>query len=171
MERVLGELKRRDLLSVNAIVGLPLEELEAIVRPAGFFRQKARNIKALAAYLQMHYSSDPRCILSKELNEARRELLSLPGIGNETADAVLLFAGSRPKFIAAVYVSRLLKRLGIFDSEDYAEVQRFMEEQVLPDPRQYAHLYALMVHHSRTACRSRPKCEVCFLRGECEFSE
>jgi endonuclease III related protein len=170
VERVLAELKRRDLMSVDAIVNLPLEELGSILRPAGFYRQKARNIRAAASYIQQNYASDPTGLLAKDLLEARKELLSLPGIGNETADAILLFAGSRPKFVAAVYVSRVLKRLAIYDSDDYLEVQRFMEARVLPDPRRYAHLYALLVHHARTTCRSRPRCEACFLRGECGFS-
>jgi endonuclease-3 related protein len=169
-EKVLNEMKRRDLLSVDALARLPLEELESLLRPAGFYRQKARNLHALAVYLEKNYDSDPDALLAQDLFEARAELLSLPGIGNETADVILLFAGSRPKFVAAVYVSRVLKRLGIFDSDDYREVQRFMESKVLPDPRRYAHLYALLVHHARTTCRSRPKCETCFLRGECSFS-
>jgi endonuclease-3 related protein len=170
VEKVLNELRGRGLLSVPALAHLPIEELEVIVRPAGFYRQKARNIHALARYLEERYGSDPTGILAKELPDARKELLSLPGIGNETADVILLFAGSRPKFIAAVYVSRILKRMGILDADDYGEVQRFMESTILPDPRKYAHLYALMVHHARTTCRSRPKCEACFLRGECAFS-
>ncbi len=170
VEKVLDNLKRRGLMSIEAIVRLPPGELESLLRPAGFYRQKARNIRALAAYLEKNYASDPGSLLSKDLFEARAELLSLPGVGNETADVILLFAGSRPKFVAAVYVSRVLKRLGIFDSDDYLEVQRFMESRVLPDPRRYAHLYALLVHHARTTCRSRPRCEACFLRGECEFT-
>jgi endonuclease III related protein len=170
VEKVLKELRDRALLSVKAITRLPPAELESLLRPAGFYRQKARNIRALALYLEENYDSDPNRLLSQDLFTARSELLSLPGIGNETADVILLFAGSRPKFVAAVYVSRVLKRLGIFDSDDYLEVQRFMESQVLPDPRRYAHLYALLVHHARTTCRARPRCEACFLRGECGFS-
>lgn len=170
VSKVLDELKKKGLLTVDAIAAVPIVQLEAVIRPAGFYRQKARNIKHLAIYLQENYASDPRPFLSKDLEEARRELLSLPGIGNETADVILLFAGSRPKFIAAVYVSRILRRMGILDSGNYGEVQRFMESKVLPDPRRYAHLYALLVHHAKTICRSRPKCEICFLRAECPFT-
>lgn len=170
VSKVLAELKQKGLLSVDAMAYLPLDQLESIIRPAGFYRNKARNIKALAQYLKENYRSDPNGILSKDLTEARKELLSLPGIGNETADVILLFAGSRPKFIAAVYVSRILKRMEILNSEDYGEVQRFIESKIAPDPRKYAHLYALMVHHAKTTCRSRPRCETCFLKSECSFS-
>ena len=169
-ERVLGELERRRLLTVDGIAALPIGELEKIVRPAGFYRQKARNIKAMARHLQQRYGSDPMGLLSKEVGEAREELLSLPGVGNETADAMLLFAGGRPRFVAAVYVSRILTRLEVFGSEDYGEVQRFIESRMVPDPSKYAHLYALMVQHARTTCRSRPRCGACFLRPECGFS-
>jgi endonuclease-3 related protein len=169
--RVLGEMKKREALSVQAIDRLEPAELEAMVRPTGFYRQKARNVKALASYISRNYGGDPVGLLSKDAGEARRELLSLPGIGNETADAILLFAGKRPQFIAAVYVSRVLRRLDIFDSEDYHEVQRFVESSLPPDPREYAQLYALLVQHARTTCRSRPRCASCFLRARCRFSE
>jgi endonuclease-3 related protein len=169
VEKVLGELKRRGLLTVDAIARMPVEELESIIRPAGFYRQKARNIKALASYLEQKHSADPMGILSKDLGEARVELLSLPGIGNETADVMLLFAGGKPCFIAAAYVSRVLGRLGILDSEDYIEVKRFMESRLEPDPAKYARYYALMVQHARATCRPEPRCATCVLSGECAF--
>lgn len=167
---VLEELRSRGLLDVDAIDGLPLEELEAILRPTGFFRQKARNIKALASHLRAHHCSDPLHLLDQYTEAARRELLSLPGIGDETADAILLFAGGRPCFIAAGYVSRVLGRIGILGSDDYVEVRRFMESHLEPDPVKYARCYALLVQHARTTCRSRPRCDACVLSNDCEFS-
>lgn len=167
---VLEALRARELLDVAAIDELPQEELETILRPTGFFRQKARNIKALASYLRTHHRSDPMRLLCQDTEAARRELLSLPGIGNETADVILLFAGGRPCFVAAAYVSRVLGRVGILSSDDYGEIKRYMESCLEPDPVKYARFYALMVQHARTTCRSRPRCDACVLGGECAFS-
>lgn len=168
--KVLQAMKHDGVLSVQAMAEMPVQELESVIRSTGFYRQKARHIQGLARYLMDRYDGDPQGILGKELGEARQELLSLPGIGSETADAILLFAGSRPKFIAAAYVSRVLRRTGILDSDDYGEVQRYMEERVLPDPKLYARFYALLVHHARTVCRTKPRCQACVLREECSFT-
>lgn len=169
VERVLEELKRRGALNIDATAAMPLDELERIVRPAGFYRQKASRLQNLARYLVMHHSSDPMRLLEKDIEESRAELLSLPGIGDEAADAILLFAGGRPKFIAAAYVRRLLDRTGLFPSDDYGEVQRHIESELPLDVDVYKEMYALMVHHSRTVCRARPRCQACCLRDHCEF--
>lgn len=167
---VLDKLRAKGLLDVDAMDAVPLAELEVLVRPAGFYHQKARNLKALAAHLRAHHRSDPLDLLRQDTGTARRELRSLPGIGNETADVILLFAGGRPCFIAARYVSRVLQRTGMCHSDDYLEVQRFMESRLEPDPAMDARYYALLVQHARTTCRSMPLCGACALSKECAFS-
>ncbi|MBI0581763.1 MAG: hypothetical protein JET69_01965 [Methanomassiliicoccales archaeon] len=167
---VLDVLRDRGLLDVDAMDAVPLADLEAIIRPTGFYRQKTRNIKALASHLRMSHRSDPMDLLRQDTEAARKELLSLLGIGNETADVILLFVGGRPCFIAAGYVSRILDRMGILRSDDYLEVRRFMEACLEPDPKRYARYYALLVQHARTTCRSRPRCDGCVLSTECELS-
>jgi endonuclease-3 related protein len=167
---VLEVLRGRDLLEVDAMDAMPLADLEAMIRPTGFYRQKSRNLRALASFLKKEHRSDPMDLLCQDTEAARRELLSLPGIGNETADVILLFAGGRPCFIAAGYVSRILGRTGILRSENYHEVRRFMEACLEPDPERYAHYYALLVQHARTTCRSRPRCDACVLSAECELN-
>lgn len=170
VERVLDALKERGAMDVEAMASMPLEELQEIVRPAGFYRQKASRIQGLARYIVREHASDPRRLLEGDVEERRKELLAQPGIGEETADAILLFAGRRPKFIAAAYVRRLLDRLDILTSDDYREVQRFMESELPRDAELYMRLYALMVHHARTVCRSRPRCQACCLRARCRFT-
>ncbi|NLK25799.1 MAG: hypothetical protein GX307_04395 [Euryarchaeota archaeon] len=169
--KVIDDMKDRGVLDVDVMATMLQEELEEIVRPAGFYRQKSARLQHLAQHIQKNHASDPRKMLRGPTRDVRKELLSLPGIGEETSDAILLFGGGHPKFIAAAYIQRILGRLGILDSNNYGEVQRFVETALPPEPKVYARLYALMVHHARNVCRSRPQCMSCCLRDACESSE
>jgi len=167
---VIEELRCRGLLDVDRMAITSVNELEAIIRRVGFFRQKAMRIKALAEHLVRYHCSDPAHLLNQELEVARNELMQLNGIGQETADAILLFAGGRPRFVAAVYVSRILSRTGIFVSSDYSEVQDFVESWLVRDRDVYARSYALLVQLAKDRCRSRPRCQGCPVRHLCSFS-
>lgn len=170
VEGVLADMKRNGIMSVRAIAAIDNDSLEEIIMPAGFYRQKASRLKGLAEYVRMHHRSDPRSILRQPLEDARRELLSIRGIGEETADSILLFAGHKAKFVAASYVARIFKRTGILDSEDYGEIQRYVESVVPARPEIYAKFYALLVQLAKTHCKARPVCRGCPVEGECAFS-
>ena len=168
--KVLDRLKSEGLLHVDEMSSVDLGRLELIVRPSGFFRQKARWVKALASYLKDRHASDPMSLLSGPTESIRKELLSLEGIGNETADAILVFAAGRAKFVAAAYSSRVLNRTGVLRSEDYDEIQSFVESRLPGGPREFRELYALIVQLARDLCRPVPSCACCPLANECEFS-
>jgi endonuclease III related protein len=167
VSRSLHMLREAGLLDVDAMASCDLAVLEEMVRPTGFYRQKAARLKAMAAHMRDAHGSDVGLFLSGDLNSVRDELLELPGIGPETADSILLFAGSRPKFVAAVYVARVLERTGIYGSEGYEDLQRFVESRVAPEVHRYRHLYSLCVHHCQNACLKRPRCDVCVLSADC----
>lgn len=171
VEKVIRDMKKVGLLEVDALAEADLDGLEEIVMPAGFYSQKARRVKGLAEYLKMHCDSDPKVLLEKPLEEARAELLSIRGVGEETADAILLFAARRPKFVAASYVARIFQRTGILDSDDYGTIQIFVESQVPLDPRIYAKFYALLVQLAKTHCRTKPVCRGCPIEADCAFSQ
>lgn len=167
--QVMDVLKGRGLMDVEPIAECDLPVLEDILRPSGFYRQKAFRVRYLARHLQERYASDPLLMLSGDLEKVRNELLSLPGVGNETADAMLLFAGNRPKFVAAAYVSRIFDRVGIYRSEGYLDLQRFIETGLPPDPVTYRSLYAHCVHLCKTMCRAKPRCDDCPLAPDCSY--
>lgn len=168
--RVLDEMRDANLLYPNALAECDKELLERIVRPAGFFRQKAMRLRSMATYVRDRHDADVAGFLAGDIEMVRRELMALPGIGNETADSILLFAGHRPKFIAAAYVSRVLERVGIFSSKDYLTVQSFVERHLPRDENLYRELYALMVDLCKTTCKSRPSCPDCILRSHCDHA-
>jgi endonuclease-3 related protein len=167
--KVLDRLRSEGLLDVDRMASCDLPQLESIIRPAGFYRQKARRVNALAVYLRDRHGSDPITMLKGPTDSVRRELLSLDGIGKETADSILVFAAGRAKFVAAAYSARILKRTGVFSSEDYDEIQSFVETRLQGGPREYQDLYALMVQLSKDVCRPIPSCARCSLAPECIF--
>lgn len=168
--RVIEDLRRWDLLSPRSMSEVSLETLEELIKPCGFYRQKARYLKNMARYLWMHYPSSVDKLFSKKLDETRSELLALKGIGEETADSILLFAGRKPVFVAATYVSRVLRRTGVMDSDSYSEIQDFVHSELGSDPETYSRLYAMVVELAKEYCLDTPRCSGCPLNDQCSFS-
>ncbi len=156
VDRVLGELRRRGLRSPEAVAERPLEELEQIVRPAGFYRNKARSLRGVARYL----ADDPDAF-SKPAIELRRELLALRGIGDETADVLVLYVAGQPSFVVDAYARRILKCLGI--EGNYRRLQGLFHESLPADARLYQHYHALFVEHGKKYC-NRKACANCAVK-------
>jgi endonuclease-3 related protein len=167
VEISLDAMRRQGLLAIQSILEVPIGELEEIVRPCGFYRQKAARIVGMARYLKEEYDGNAERALEGELEEVRARLLSLKGVGKETADSILLFAGGRPKFVAAAYASRVLSRTGVLDSSDYDEIQTFVESSFSDDPGELRRLYAMMVELAKAHCKTRPDCASCPLQESC----
>ena len=113
VEKAMVNLRRARLLSLRAMRQAPIAELEALVRPSGYFRQKARNLKAFIAFLDQQYSGSLARMFSQPTEKLRAELLALNGVGPETADSILLYAGNHPVFVVDAYTRRVLERHGI----------------------------------------------------------
>ena len=167
----LQSLRNHHFLDVDNLAVAELSILEDLVRPSGFFRQKAYRIQALARYVRDVHDGDISNMLQGGLDACRDELLSLPGIGPETADSILLYGGRRPVFVAASYCLRILNRTGACSSHDYEEVRRQVEKELGPDEEALGELYALMVELAKERCRKHPLCDGCPLQGGCSFRE
>ncbi len=168
VERAIGNLKKAGVLSPGGILKLPEEDLADLVRPAGFHRQKAKRLKALAKAVLSHGGTE--AFLSLPPERLREILLSLPGIGPETADSILLYAAQRPAFVVDAYTRRILSRLGLIRGNEHYEELRALFEGGLPrDARLYQEYHALLVRHGKEHCRVRPRCPGCPLRELCSF--
>ena len=167
VERAIARLKAAGVLSHQGIAALRPKELEELVRPSGFFRQKARRLRALVKLVLDH--GDVEALLSLPPEELREKLLSVPGIGPETADSILLYAAGHPAFAVDAYTRRILHRLGLLPEEaaPYAEVQRMFQENLPQDPQLYGEYHALLVCHAKEHCRTRPRCDGCPLADLC----
>jgi endonuclease-3 related protein len=165
VERAIENLRRAEILEPVAIAGLATEQLARHLRPSGYFNVKAKRLQALCHWLLTEQSPE-----SLETETLRRRLLSIHGIGPETADDILLYAYQRPVFVIDAYTRRLLSRLGLLDGGLSYEALRAIFEQVLPsDVALFNEYHALIDHHAKQVCRPKPTCEACFLRTRCPW--
>ena len=168
VERAIARLKDADALSPAAIRGLDTEELATLIYSSGFYNAKAQRLKALVAYLGDAYGDDIDAMRGEDGAKLRRELLAVKGIGEETADAILLYALGKPSFVIDAYTRRLFNRLGIMPtSEAYSAYQRMFSDSLSQDTALFAEYHALIVQHGKEACRKTPVCESCCLRDIC----
>ena len=166
VERAIDNLRQADLLEPHALYRVPAEELEGLIQPAGYFRVKTRRLRSLLKFLVERYDGSVDAMFRTELPQLREQLLGIHGIGPETADSILLYAGGLPSFVVDAYTHRVLARHGWigFDA-DYHEIQDYFEGELPQDAAVYNEYHALLVRLGKDYCRkSSPKCAECPLR-------
>lgn len=163
-------LNKEGMLSVNAIANSEKEKLALAIKSSGYYNQKAGYLQVFARHLIENYNGNSKSFFSKETNELRKELLSLKGIGFETADDILLYAAEKPVFVIDAYTKRICNRLGLFSSKDYHELQNFFHENLHSDLKLFQEFHALIVRFSQEYCLKKPVCDSCFFRKKCRFS-
>ena len=168
VEKALANLKSAGLLSAKELRDIPEGKLAIHIRPSGTFNSKARKLKAFINYLWKNYGGDLESLLSREAAELREELLSIHGIGEETADDILLYAASKPSFVVDAYTRRILKRLGLAPrSESYYAYQRLFHRNLPQDAVLYNEYHALLDRHAKETCKKSPLCGSCCLMEVC----
>ena len=165
-ERAIGALRRAGALSPEALAGLPVPEIEALVRPAGTFRVKAARLRALARWYVDSGGSE--AMASRSTANLRAELLGLAGVGPETADDILVYAFGRPVFVVDAYARRILSRYGwATGDEPYEWLSAAVAVALGRDAAALGELHALLVEHGKRHCRATPRCGGCPLAGRC----
>ena len=172
VEKAIANLRAAGVLTSASILALETAELEDLIRPSGFFRQKAERLQLFCRHLRERHANDLARLLDQDLEPARAELLSLKGIGPETADSILLYAGERPSFVVDAYTGRLFGRLGLLDgTEKYAEIRAMFMNGLPIDVDLYNEYHALIVIHCKDFCRKRPLCAQCPCAGTCRYRQ
>ena len=168
VEKALTNLKADDLLSTRALRDIPEDKLAALIRPSGYFNAKARKVKAFIHHLWGSYGGDLEPLLSKEAGDLRRELLSIYGIGEETADDIVLYAAAKPSFVIDTYTRRVLKRLKLAPrNESYQAYQALFHQNLPKDAALYNEYHALLDRHAKETCKKEPRCRDCCLLELC----
>lgn len=168
--RAIANLKGAGALDPTGLLGLPAAAVEELVRPSGTFRQKARRLAAFCRHLMARWDGDLTAMLAQEGAALRAELLGIWGIGEETADAIVLFAAHQPAFIVDAYTTRIVRRLGLVSEEGTRhEVRALFTEALPPDAGVMREMHALLVTHATAHCRAAPICSGCPLAPRCEY--
>lgn len=162
-------LKAAGLLDVRAIASAPIPTIRRHVRIAGLYRTKPRRLQRFCRHLLDRSDGDLARYFDRPAREIREDLLAQEGVGPETADSILLYAGSQPAFVVDAYTRRIGRRIGLFDSDEYDEVQEHFEARLPKDLEMYQEYHALLVAHAKALCRPTPRCAACPLRGLCAF--
>ncbi len=171
VERALRNLWAEGLMGVESLANVDVGRLAELIRPSGYYNQKARRLKDVAEYFLRRWDGDLKRFFSRPTDEIREELLSIRGIGEETADSILLYAGGHPVFVVDAYTRRLLERVGVSCSKKYVDVQGLFHRCIRPDVAVYREYHALIVEHAKRHCRKKPVCEGCPLRDLCVYPE
>lgn len=160
-------LEEKGLLGFSALFELPVEELAPLIRPSGYYNQKAKKLKAFCSHLYEHWQGDLTRFLSQDMEALRSELLSIRGIGPETADSILLYAGFHPSFVVDIYTYRIFSRHGWIyeDMGGYEELRSYFMDALEPDVAFYREFHALLVRTGNLYCRKKPLCDSCPLNG------
>lgn len=129
VERALANLRKAGVLNLEGIRHLPLRRLQSLVRPAGYFRQKAWRLKNFVRFLDRRYGGSLQRMFRRPTDELRQELLQLNGVGPETADSILLYAGGHPSFVVDAYTRRILQRHGLLRQEaSYEDARKLFHD-------------------------------------------
>ena len=168
VERALANLKAADAMPPSQIRDLPHDQLAALLRPSGYFNGKAKKLKAFAGHLGERYADNLAALLRQNPAVLRPELLSIYGIGEETADDILVYAASAPSFVIDAYTRRILARLGLRpDKDTYPAHQALFHAHLPADAALFNEYHALLDRHAKEACRKVPACAACCLRDLC----
>jgi endonuclease-3 related protein len=167
VEPAIANLRRAKLLTSSAIEGVPFAKLARLVRSSGYFRQKAKKLKAFVRFLRKEYHGSLTKMFRTPTATLREQLLSVHGIGPETADAILLYAGNHSVFVVDAYARRLLERHRLGEPHHgYEYLRHFFESNLPADPALYNEFHALIVHAGKHYCRAKnPRCSECALHS------
>jgi endonuclease-3 related protein len=175
VEKAIKNLKLKKMLDIKNISNIHSDELQKLIRPSGFFNQKATRLKKIANFFVKNYSGNLDDFFNSNMNKIRKELLSINGIGPETADSILLYAGNLPIFVVDAYTKRICERLPLNTNSSYYDIQNYFESDLSKKflkkelTEIYNQLHAMIVTLAKKYCKKNPDCTDCPLKKNCNF--
>ena len=162
VEKAIRNLKNAGLLSLEGLVSLPMATLAEEIRPAGYYNLKAGRLKNLMNFIMQRYEGDLFRFLKDETEILREGLLSVKGVGPETADSILLYAARKPVFVVDAYTYRILSRHGMVqEPSTYEQLQELFVEHLPEDVALFNEFHAVIVKTGKNYCRKKPLCLEC----------
>ncbi|HOO97153.1 MAG TPA: endonuclease III domain-containing protein [Caldisericia bacterium] len=163
VEKAINNLKSKGLLELEVMVNAKPEEIRECIKPTGFFNQKADRLISFARYV-LHKHDSIEQMLEGETHQVREELLAQNGIGPETADSILLYAGNHPIFVVDAYTKRVARCIGLVGFDDYHKLQSIFTESLPNGYELYNEYHALIVKLGKENCKTKPICSNCPIR-------
>jgi len=168
--KAMANLKDAELLNTEAMGRIPERKLATLIRPAGYYNAKAKKLKAFISHLKEKYGGRLEPLLKEAMSRMRQELLSIYGIGDETADSIILYAAEKPIFVVDSYTRRLFSRMNLIDNRaKYGELQELFMENLPRETQFFKEYHALIVRHCKERCSTKPICDACPLLGLCSY--
>ena len=172
VEKAIANLRAAGTLTPEALCQLTLSEIARLIRPCGYYNAKALKLKSLVHWLGERYGNNLDELFANDIDSLRQQLLSIHGIGQETADSIILYAGNKPIFVIDAYTRRIVSRIGLApDNNSYAAYQHLFMDNLPADVGLYNEYHALLVCLGKAVCRSRPLCQQCCLDKTCNYSK
>ncbi|MCD6434318.1 MAG: endonuclease [Candidatus Diapherotrites archaeon] len=166
--KALQNLRRANKLSFKKIARSNVQEIARLIKPSGYYNQKAARLKKFAEFVLKNFGSLQK-MFSLPLEQLRALLISLHGIGKETADNILLYAAFKKSFVVDAYTLRIFERIG-YGKLSYEQAKGLVEQE-LKDLRELQEFHALLVRFAQNYClRRNPRCGECFLKKYCKFA-
>src|SRR5213594_3093886 len=170
VEVAIGNLRRAGLLEVRSLAEAPVSVIRRHVRIAGLYRTKPARVRAFCRHLLERSGGDLAGYFGRPTDVVRADLLAQDGVGPETADSILLYAGGHPVFVVDAYTERIGTRIGLFRTDGYRAIQGYFEQRVPRDLAMYQEYHALLVRHAKTLCRrTNPACAECPILSLCDL--
>ncbi|MBI2902888.1 MAG: endonuclease III domain-containing protein [Candidatus Methylomirabilis oxyfera] len=165
VKRAIARMRAERLLTPDRIDAAPHGTLARLIRSSGYYNMKAGRLKQFTGFLSTRYGGSLTRMFQTELPRLREELLGISGIGEETADSILLYAGNRPIFVVDAYTRRVLERHGLIRAgTSYREIQWLFMDRLPADAALFNEYHALLVALGKVYCQKTPRCDVCPLR-------
>ncbi len=167
VEKAIKNLKKEKVLSVSKLHCIPEKKLARLIRPSGYYNVKANRIKNFLGFLNTRYQGSINKMFGTSLYKLREELLAVKGIGSETADSILLYAGNKPVFVVDAYTKRALSRHGLIgEGAEYEEIQSLFMSNLTKDVKLFNEFHALIVELGKSICKSKqPLCSICPIKN------
>jgi endonuclease-3 related protein len=165
VEKAINNLKKNSLLKPKKIKDISLERLARLIRPAGYFNIKAKRLKHFVDFLFKEYKGSLKNMFEEDYLKLRAKLLQVKGIGLETADSILLYAGEKPIFVVDAYTKRILLRHNLIESSmNYSEIQNIFMDNLPNEVKLFNEYHALLVRLGKDICKNVAQCHICPIR-------
>jgi len=162
VEKAIANLKSADLLSPEKLYHIDTSQLAELIRPAGYYNIKAKRLKNLINWLFENYDGKLSNLEGLDTEQLRAELLSVKGVGRETADSILLYALDRPVFVVDAYTARVAFRHGLIEPDaDYEQLRELFQSNLPQDTNLFNEYHALLVRLGKKFCRPKAQCHAC----------